>query len=644
MKLGTKIAGGFGILLTLAMLLGGIAVFNMARVGRLSTSLADEYVAEVDIASSLERATQSAMLEIRSYTYAEDPAMLERGLAHLEEAGKQLERAKELSAKAKSLKKLAEEVKVAESALVSYRELTARTGEINKGIAQDRENLNAAAQDFLANANAYFDAQEAALRKEAKKTERIDKLIIAGHIIDLGNDTRIKVFKAQALRDENILAEAAANFPVLLGQLDSLVPLTHTEANLQQIAATRSAVEEYGKATTSYAQHAAELAALTKDRSTAGDALTTACRNTAEAGLKATMDIASTAKTSLGRASMLMTFGLLVALVSGVTMAVLITRSITGPIHRIIASLTSGSDQVSAASGQVSQTSQEMAEGANEQASSLEQTSASLQQMAAMTQQNAANAREAKQIAIEMRKGGETGKDAMLRMADAIQRIKASSDDTARIIKTIDEIAFQTNLLALNAAVEAARAGDAGKGFAVVAEEVRNLAQRSAEAAKNTAALIEGSQQNAADGVTVTSEVADTLNQIVDGIARMNELVNGVSTASEEQARGAEEVNRAVEQMDKLTQTNAASAEESASASEELSAQARELKDMVNVLVAVVGGDSHGKTEVREVAAAARAPLAALRKRATATVTTARRRNAKPEEVLPLDEEDFARL
>jgi methyl-accepting chemotaxis protein len=232
----------------------------------------------------------------------------------------------------------------------------------------------------------------------------------------------------------------------------------------------------------------------------------------------------------------------------------------------------------------------------------------------------------------------------MLRMADAIQRIKASSDDTARIIKTIDEIAFQTNLLALNAAVEAARAGDAGKGFAVVAEEVRNLAQRSAEAAKNTAALIVESQQNAADGVNVSTEVASTLNQIVDGIVRMNELVNGVSTASEEQARGAEEVNRAVEQMDKLTQTNAASAEESASASEELSAQAKELRDMVNVLVAVVGGAGQDRGQAHNVAAVARKPLAALRQRAKASVGGGNRRVSSPQEVLPLDEEDFARM
>lgn len=179
----------------------------------------------------------------------------------------------------------------------------------------------------------------------------------------------------------------------------------------------------------------------------------------------------------------------------------------------------------------------------------------------------------------------------MVRMSEAINRIKGSSDQTAKIIKTIDEIAFQTNLLALNAAVEAARAGDAGKGFAVVAEEVRNLAQRSAEAAKSTAALIEESQQNANNGVAVSGEVGGILSQIVESVQKLAQLIGEVSAASEEQSKGIEQIGTAVTQMDKLTQANAANAEESASASEELAAQARELGDMVKVLVGIVKGE-----------------------------------------------------
>jgi methyl-accepting chemotaxis protein len=193
-------------------------------------------------------------------------------------------------------------------------------------------------------------------------------------------------------------------------------------------------------------------------------------------------------------------------------------------------------------------------------------------------------------MALETRAAVEKSREAMTRMGDAIGKIKGSSDQTAKIIKTIDEIAFQTNLLALNAAVEAARAGDAGKGFAVVAEEVRNLAQRSAEAAKNTAALIEESQQNANNGVAVSNEVGGILAQIVESVQKLSQLIGEVSAASDEQSKGIEQIGTAVTEMDKLTQSNAANAEESASASEELAAQAKELGDMVQVLVGIVKG------------------------------------------------------
>jgi TM2 domain-containing membrane protein YozV len=277
-----------------------------------------------------------------------------------------------------------------------------------------------------------------------------------------------------------------------------------------------------------------------------------------------------------------------VSIVALLVISIWMVRSISASIRQVVNGLREGARQVFNASSQVSSASQSLAEGATEQAAGLEETSSSLEEMSSMTKQNADNAQQANTLAAEARQAASKGSDAMSRMALAIEDIKKSSDETAKIIKVIDEIAFQTNLLALNAAVEAARAGEAGKGFAVVAEEVRNLAMRSAEAAKNTSNLIEQSVNNSRNGVQICGEVTKALDEIVGSIGKTTDLVGEISAASSEQAQGVDQINTAVSQMDKVTQQNAANAEESASASQQLSSQAESMNRIVNQLVALV--------------------------------------------------------
>jgi methyl-accepting chemotaxis protein len=280
-----------------------------------------------------------------------------------------------------------------------------------------------------------------------------------------------------------------------------------------------------------------------------------------------------------------------------------IGRGVTRPLNAVIQGLTEGADQVASASGQVSQSSQQLARGANEQASGIEETSSSLEEIASMTKQNANNAEEANRLMAEVSGLVNKGKESMDRLSLAIEEIKKSSDATSKIVKTIDEIAFQTNLLALNAAVEAARAGDAGKGFAVVAEEVRNLAQRASEAARNTATLIEGSIKNSEQGVSTASETAKALKDVTGGVQKSSELISEIAAASKEQAQGIEQVATSVAQMNQVTQANAATAEESSSASESLNAQVSQVNGMIEELSAIVGsrnGTDNGRRRVRE--------------------------------------------
>ena len=272
----------------------------------------------------------------------------------------------------------------------------------------------------------------------------------------------------------------------------------------------------------------------------------------------------------------------------GITGAIAIGRSIHADINPIVATLDEAAAQVSAAAGQVSGSSQQLAEGASEQAAAIEETSASLEELSSMTKRNAEHAQSAKDVSAQTRAAAEAGAGEMEEMRGAMDAIKSSSDGIAKIIKTIDEIAFQTNILALNAAVEAARTGEAGMGFAVVAEEVRALAQRSATAAKETAQKIEDSIARSGHGVAISEKVASSLDQILERARRMDALVGEIATASHEQSQGIGQLNSAIGQMDKVTQTNASGAEESAAAAEELNAQAVTLLDSVTSLSRLV--------------------------------------------------------
>jgi len=267
------------------------------------------------------------------------------------------------------------------------------------------------------------------------------------------------------------------------------------------------------------------------------------------------------------------------------------------PIQKTISHLIHVSGSMSDASMQLSASSEEMAEGASQQASSLEETSASIEELSSMTRQNAETSKEANKLAAQNKQASEEGNAAMMQLRAAMNQLKVSTDETSKIIKAIDEIAFQTNLLALNAAVEAARAGDAGLGFAVVADEVRRLALKTSEAAKETEVIIEDKRHATDEGVTLVEDAANMLEDITKKSVRVSELISEISTASFEQSQGLDQISKAMNSVDSVTQKNAAGAEQNASSAANLKSEAYQLQKIVDTLTSLVATQVHSKKQ-----------------------------------------------
>ncbi len=527
--------------------------------------------------------------------------------------------------------------------------------EYKKGASANSSVLNRQRQAMDKNAGAYVENCARFLEGQQQKLtndmlERNAKITLVNEIIDLGNATRIGAFKSQAMRSPAVMEDALKNFPKIGNKFKELRSITRLAEDLKRINEVETAGNAYNAGMTDFLKNWLVLQELGTKRGKAGAAVIQACKTTANAGMEATSRIAKEAVSSLSGASTLMIIGLIIALIVGVLVSIFITRSITGPVNVVIENLTEASDQVASASGQVSTSSQQLAEGSSEQAASIEETSSSLEEMSSMTKQNAENASQADNLMKEANQVVGQANDSMNELTTSMEDISKASEETSKIIKTIDEIAFQTNLLALNAAVEAARAGEAGAGFAVVADEVRNLAMRAADAAKNTADLIEGTVKKVGAGSELVTSTNEAFGQVAESSKKVGELVGEISAASNEQAEGIEQVNKAVVEMDKVVQQNAANAEESASASEEMSAQAEQMKSSVGDLIALVGGAGNGNARsmagstVKSVihsthhTAAASGPAKKVENR---QVTVRKATEVSPEQVIPMDDDDF---
>ena len=657
LKLAAKISLGFGLLLVMASALGGMSVYYMLTVDKSTQVMEDEYVKEVKILSQMERRTQRAMFNMRGYAMSQQKSYLELGQKDLELVKKSLDEARALSQKYPDLGVLKKNVDQTIATVATYEELIGKTVAENDKLAQLRVKMDQAASIYMKSCNQYLQEQNQKIKEtiagggdKDQLTGRVYKITAINDITDLGNDTRVKNFKSQAFWDPDLMEAGLKNFAAMSKILDDLKAHSADPAMKRLLDETKAASDAYRDAMTQYLATWREARKVDQTRGAAADEILKLVRATTYAGLEGMEKLAQSNVADLQTASWSMMVGLAVVMVVGVFLAVFITLSIARPIKRVITGLGQGAGQVAAAASQVSNSSQSLAQGAAEQAASLEETAGSMEEMGSMTKKNADNAQQADHIAKETNHVVEKAGGAMAELTQSMVEMTKAGEQTGKIIKTIDEIAFQTNLLALNAAVEAARAGEAGAGFAVVADEVRNLAMRAAEAAKNTAELIEDTITRTKQGSELVERTNEAFTEVRGSTNKMVELISEIAAASSEQSQGIDQVNTAMTQMDKVTQQNAANAEESAAASEELSAQAETMQGFVGELASLVGGsDGGGGNSSRLIKMARRAePLPLPAPSASLRPAQERRTPASPESIkarqaIPLDDDaDFA--
>ncbi len=579
MKLATKMALGFGILILFAAILGYTGFSSLGNVGKRVVNADD---ANWLIKESLQgRVVEKNFMLRKDKKYQDEATELVAGIH---------ERADALNAK---LNDPVDKEKVA----TGSSQIDKWHAALNDYVSLEDQKVDADSKMVAAARGAIAEIETMRADQKDKLEEEMVNENSSANILDrlakADDANRLNKFVLEARRHEKnfIIRDDPQYLDNVADEVKGMVALAEDMKSRFNDPLNQKQADEVIKSINAYHVAFKEYADYVKAQKDEADIMVESARLLQEdvdalrTGQKDKME------TLMASSNMIMMSISLGAILIGILAAWFITVSITKSLNMVISNLTESSNQMTSAAGQVSSSSQSVAQGTSEQAAAVEETTASLEELSSMTKQNASNSQQANTLMTDSVNLINTGQESMKRMVSAIDEIKTSSDETAKIIKTIDEIAFQTNLLALNAAVEAARAGDAGKGFAVVAEEVRNLAQRSAEAAKNTQVLIDGSVENSDRGVNVSQETSKVLEEIIGSSKKVAELIAEIAAASNEQAQGIDQMNIAMTQVDQATQANASNSEETASAAEEMAAQSEMLKDMVDALIQIVGGN-----------------------------------------------------
>lgn len=584
MGIGAKITGGFGLLIAIAMALGGLAIYNMGKVGEDANALAIDYVPEVKVANGVERNALKTRYEIRGYMYTEETRFLAEGQNSLKEVNKNLEEALSLAAKSKNLQTLDANAKKAKSCVTEYEALIGKLMEENKSLAENKKLMNEDARIFTENVDVYTTSQEAKLADEIthaatadKLKERTLKIKLINDTIDNGNNARVAAWQAIATRNPEQFKKAIENLDKIPADIDAIAKISYDKVNIDQLNKIKNAAKGYRDNMAQFLKNWYAREEIAQKLVAVGNDVLNASSITAESGIKATETIANKSSAALGTASTIMIIGLAVALVISAVSGWLITGNILRPVNKtaeIANSLASQSEELSTVSGSLLSASEEMNAQAGNVAAATEQMSSNISAMASASEEMNVNAQSVasaseqmsrnvanvagaiEELSASMKAVGERASGGTQIASEAMKTAKDASEtmgqlgqaaqEIGQVTEAIKRIAEQTNLLALNATIEAASAGEAGRGFAVVAHEIKELANQSAQAAEDIAKRIRGVQGRTDEAVKAISEVSAVIDKLNEATESINGMVLEQAKATNEMSSNVAEANTGV--------------------------------------------------------------------------------------------------